>query len=226
MEGKVYHGSRIPDLKELSPKESTQVGSYLYATTNPLVALYFTHSKDSLHLYFGTKMVDEKKMFYIVERIPGTLENYRKPSSLYVLDGKDFDYFKKDSFGNNEVRTDKKQTIAKEIKIEDTLEELKKYEERGQLKIHTYDNKPDFVPNDDSDMLRRGFRLYLMGGKKEDRLQYFLSIYPQFKDELQTVLNNTEDLSIEDSHKYINSLYDKDGYLNREKLEEGKSKSR
>lgn len=216
MEDKIYHGSKTEGLKELKPRESTQLGSYLYGTTNPLVALYFTHRIGSLKMTFGISSKNGKNQFYIVERVPGALANFKKPSSLYVLDGKDFDYFNKDSFGREEVRTDKVQSVVEEIKIKDTLEELKKYVDSGELNIYTYDQKPSFIPEDDIDMLKVGFRLYLMGGKNEDRLKKLLTLYPQFEQEVNVLLENMMGLSIEESNKYLEIFCQENRQLNSE----------
>lgn len=38
----IYHGSIVPNLKVIEPKESTQKGKYVYGTPNMLYAVVFS----------------------------------------------------------------------------------------------------------------------------------------------------------------------------------------
>ena len=62
MKDKVYHGSPNGNIKLLTPRKSTHLKNYIYATTNPAIAIIFATDNNG-DLDFDLSIVDGKVIF-------------------------------------------------------------------------------------------------------------------------------------------------------------------
>ena len=93
---RLYHGSPN-SLEVINPKESTQPGKTVYATDDPMHALFFTIFRNSsqvrAHIY---EKIDESGEYQVIyeldERYEGALEETLKDNeiTIHVCDGSDF----------------------------------------------------------------------------------------------------------------------------------------
>ncbi|MDD4036499.1 MAG: hypothetical protein PHS45_04180 [Bacilli bacterium] len=136
MDQKLYHGSKTAELKELKPFESTQKGSYVYATPYEEVAVIFGFSPGSLLLGIGMEKTENgKNIFTICERKANVLKQCAKiPISVYEVDPVKFEQFTEHNWANIEVRASGSQSIIKETVIEDVSLKLKELEQLGKIK--------------------------------------------------------------------------------------------
>ena len=143
----VYHGSSTQNLKRLEPRESTH-GKYLYAAKERAIALiYGKRCGDDLTYYLGRDK--EKDPWTLVERLPGAFDKmFSNGLSIYTLPGDTFT--KNDTGFSAEVLSTVEVDVLSEEKIDNLYEELEKQE---SIKIYRYPNRPEYIPNDDSDII-------------------------------------------------------------------------
>lgn len=134
----LFHGS-VHDIDVLNPNESTQAGSHVYATDNPVHALFFSiFNNSSICRGRILEDVDDKGSysvkFLIDERVEGAIEKLieDKDIYIYVLNGKDFYKPHGEAFITREwVSKDGKQiTPVKKLKI-NVKEFFKNLEDKG-----------------------------------------------------------------------------------------------
>lgn len=141
----VYHGSPVQNLKEIIP-----YSKLMYATKDKITAVLYTIRRGPWR-FFRTLGHEIGWVPFVVERYKGMFDDcYGGLSgSVYVLDAKSF---KTD--GSVSVVSDKPQPVIQEIKIEDIKDFLLNAEKQGKLKIYRYPNRPNTIPQDDSDLIK------------------------------------------------------------------------
>lgn len=144
----VYHGSKIHNLKTLKPHESTH-GNYLYATPNKIVAILMSKCCGSDITY--TLSGDGNGHYDLIERIPNALDKmYANDASIYTLPSESF---KDIHTGFNEVVSKESVDVVYEEYIPNLYEKLNELEEYGYINIYYYPDRPNYIPEDDSDLV-------------------------------------------------------------------------
>jgi hypothetical protein len=181
--GIVYHGSKVPNLLELSPNISMHGKSLLYATEYKQIALAYLGKFDSLTIsqinhkkdgiFTGVSMVERRKNI-----LRETYENVT--GFLYILDDANF---KKDmTEWDLEVVSDKVEKVLDCIKIDNVLKEL---ENTPNLRLYYYPDRPDYIPTDDSDMVTASIESYEIS-KNIDIVKRYFRFFPH----LETAIRN------------------------------------
>ena len=174
--GEIYHGSQIPNLKELTPHKSTH-GNYVYATKDKNIALLFSNHifNDFLLTIYKN---EETGAYELTERVPGILDKaFQKDSTIYTLND---ETFKDIHTGFNEVVSEETVPVMKEEHIENIYTEIKKLEQSGIFKLYTYPNRPQNIPNNDSDLLQKELNQINRTGKQinEESFDRLLLLHP------------------------------------------------
>ena len=170
--GKIFHGSTIPNLKEIEARKSSQKGSFVYGTPNLLYAAIFSILQRT-DKPFPPKFGWKNGEIYIVERFPHQFESIENiPASIYILNKENFHKFDDHAESEDiEVRAEGNQQIVSELKIPNALEFLKKC----GVKLYSYEEREKFgIPKDDKYMIGGVLKTYLWkieDGSEEGRIQ-------------------------------------------------------
>lgn len=146
----VYHGSKTHGIKSMEPRPSTH-GTYVYATANKSIAIIMSKrcGDDATYTLRG----DGQGHYELIERIPHAFDKmFSNDFSLYTLDASKFKDIKT---GFNEVVSEEKVDVIKEEKFPSVKEAIDKLVENGELKIYRYPNRPDYIPEDDMDIIEK-----------------------------------------------------------------------
>ena len=140
----LYHGSMIPNLKEIKVYNSIDASNSIHASIDPFLAIIFTIPSFG-QLDFDLRVINNQ--YVLTERRKGFLEEYNKKGYLYCLEGK---YFRQ--FGTTEFISDRNAKVLSCIIIDNLLKKILEYEKTHRLVIYQYPNKPTYIPKDDSDL--------------------------------------------------------------------------
>jgi len=183
MEKIVYHGSPFGNIDKLEARVSTHLKKCIYATDNKVIAMLFmARGKGDLDTLIS---YDEGKIV-LVERRENVLNQlYNKTGYMYELDGSTFEHY--DYLWTPEVISFE-ETIKPINKTfyPNILEVLKGEEQKGNIIIYRYPNRPEYVPQDNSDLIDKYIKFYQLGFK--DSIDQLLSTYPELNDKVQEKL--------------------------------------
>ena len=148
----LYHGSP-KDFNIINSGESTQPGSVVYATDDPVNALFFSvfrnSSESRAHIKEYIDSNGEYKVKYIIdERIKGAVEKLitDKIITIYVCDGKQFTKPRGSMYIEREWVSKKGQNIIPVDKIQINVKDfLKSLEKQGLLEYSPYDKSKDWI---------------------------------------------------------------------------------
>ena len=163
----VYHGSKVHNLKTLTPHKSTH-GEYLYATPDKTIAILMSKccGSDITYSLHG----DGKGHYDLIERMPGALSKmYSTDASIYTLPG---DTFKNINTGFNEVVSEESVDVENEEYIPNLYEKLYELEENGLVSVYYYPDRPEYIPEDDSDLLEKLSRYVNVMNKDFSEYEY------------------------------------------------------
>lgn len=207
MEGYVYHGSPNGDIKEFEPRQSTQKGKYVYATKDFVVAGIFGFKMSSLERSIGFS--NKENIYKVIERFDKYFQKNDRPVYIYKLDGKDFDFFEDNSWGEHEVRCAKCVKPLEVIKFESGFEMLKQFEREGKIKLFLYPDKPCYLPNDDFDMFRSVAKIYAYNPSRNGLIFNKLSmLHPEFSSVCEKLKAKMDKMDDKDKMSYAESLFD------------------
>lgn len=171
----VYHGSSNGNIESLKAHESTHQKKCIYATDNKALALLFmSHGNRDLDTRKG--IVDGK--IELVERREGVLENlYNKDGYLYELDGTTFNHY--DYLWAPEVISFESEIKPLNITYcPNILDALEEEEKKGNIIIYRYPNRPDGMPLDNSDLIKKYVNFEKQG--LTGSISSLLRVYPEF----------------------------------------------
>lgn len=135
----LYHGSQTPDLKILKPNPHNAVNkrAVVFATSDIRFALAMMYGTgDELAVgYFVNTNTHEEEM-YIDELQPDKLKLLESPGYLYEVSAEGF--YQDPALSHVELVKDTEAKVIKMTKLENTLEELKKY----KISIVKYEDVP------------------------------------------------------------------------------------
>ena len=132
--------------------------------------------------------------FIIVERIPNWIEKINSKFSIYTLLGKDFYYFDKYNWKNLEVRSDKVQKVIEEQSFDSAKDMLDYFIKLNKIEYYKYPYRPDFIPQDDSDLIITAMNIWKMGN--EDAFEILIKYHPNLKIKVKEFLNTNNISSV------------------------------
>lgn len=147
----VYHSSKIQNLKVIEPNKSTHNETWVYAFRDPEPCMMMIGNNSD----FINQVGFLNSVPYIAERFEGALEYAFNgmSGSIYKLDATDFKEgmttFKRELVCDHECE------VISEVQVENILDQLLLLEKEGKILIYKYDNFPDFIPSDKSDLVER-----------------------------------------------------------------------
>ena len=187
----VYHGSPNSNMKEIVAHKSTHQKECIYATDNKVVALLFMgHGNGDL----DTRIFNINGKPELVERREGILKKlYDKEGYLYELDGSSFSHY--DYLWSLEVISFEKSIIPlRKIFYPNILEALKEEEQKGNIIIYRYPNRPKDMPLDNSDLIDKYINFENQG--IVGAIDKLLQIYPEFVSLVQDKLGKNSEQKV------------------------------
>jgi len=187
----VYHGSPIGGLTYIETKISTHGKNWVYATKDKSIALTFLQKWND-YLFCQT-IHDGKHEF--TERVPNIFEEIYKGKSgyIYYLDAANF-LEGQTSFSPEVVSKQREKVIRFEF-IEDSYEKLCEMEKNNEIVLYRYPNKPDYIPHDDSDLIKQT-KYFLEHSqdkkRKEGLIEYAIEKHPKLKEALLLLIENED----------------------------------
>lgn len=175
MDKKVYHGSLNGNIEKLVAHRSIHQRKCIYATENKVVAyLHMENGRGDL----DTRISDRNGKVELVERREGVLNNlYNKEGYLYELDGTSFHYY--DYLWSLEVISFEEEIVPiNKIYYPNVLEAINAEEEKGNIIVYRYPNRPKDMPLDNSDLIDEFVELEANGFNGV--IDQLLEVYPEF----------------------------------------------
>jgi len=178
----VYHGSKTHGIKSMEPRPSTH-GTYVYATESKAIAIVMSKrcGDDATYSFMRNK----EGTYDLIERLPHAFDkSYSNDFSLYTLDATNFKDIKT---GFNEVVSDKTEKVVKEEIFPSAMDAIKKLEEEGKIKIYRYPERPDYIPEDDMDLVEKVKYVHDKLGKMNDAFSFYrwIFLHPNIENEFR-----------------------------------------
>lgn len=172
----VYHGSSIPNLKIIKPNESTHMKKWVYACASKAISIIFL-SPQGNDLYYSLSGDGINYPVELVERKKGMFKKIFDCSGyIYKLDATNFK--SGHTSWTAELVSDKEEKVIEMIYIENAYKELIKLNEEGLIKIYLYPERPNRIPNDNSDLIYKVIKWQKNGFD----INKFYKLYPELKD--------------------------------------------
>lgn len=180
----LYHGSP-ESLDVINSNESTQKGSYVYATDNPVHALFFSIFRNSsiarAHIdEYIDENGDYKVKYHIDERVQGALNEIisNKNVTIHVCNGKQFFKPQGEAYIGREWISKDGQSIIPTDKIQVNVKHFfESLERQGLVEYDIYDKSKDWKTV--IDMLGQNYPFGL-GTDRGKNIQEFDSMYDEF----------------------------------------------
>lgn len=180
----LYHGS-TESLDVINSNESTQKGSYVYATDNPVHALFFSIFRNSsiarAHI---DEYIDEngnyQVKYHIDERVQGALNEIisNKNVTIHVCNGKQFFKPQGEAYISREWISKDGQSIVPIDKIHVNVKHFfESLEKQGLVEYDRYDKSKDWKTV--IDLLAQNYPFGL-GTDRGKNIQEFDSMYDEF----------------------------------------------
>ena len=178
----VYHGSSKPNLKIIKTNESTHMKKWVYACVSKAISTIFLSPLGN-DLYYSLSGDGINYTVELVERKSGMFkEIFNCSGYIYKLDDSNF---KSGQTGwSAEVVSEKDEEVVEALYIENVYDELIKLNKEGLIKLYLYPEKPNRIPQDNSDLIpkvikwqKNGFDVYK-----------FYELYPELKDKFLQML--------------------------------------
>jgi hypothetical protein len=147
--GYLFHGSDVPDLKSIKPKDSGHNSEYVYATSDYAFAIIFSARRGNTLITMVIR--NEDGIPCLCERVEGIFSRLYEGinSSVYILDKKDF--FHKEGMWENEFVSKEEVPVLEEIEIPDIKEALLELEREGEFKFVEYKDRRKYFPSIDEE---------------------------------------------------------------------------
>ena len=172
----VYHGSSIPNLKIIKPNESTHMKKWVYACASKAISIIFLSPLGN-DLYYSLSGDGINYPVELVERKKGMFKKIFDCSGyIYKLDATNFKSGQ--TSWTAELVSDKEEKVIETICIENAYKELIKLNEEGLIKIYLYPERPNRIPNDNSDLIYKVIKWQKNGFD----INKFYKLYPELKD--------------------------------------------
>ena len=197
----VYHGSRVHGIKILEPQKSTH-GNYVYATSDKIIAIVMAR-KNGGDLIYAFGRMSKDGPYDLVERVPYAFDKmFDTDFSLYTLDASSF---KNIHTGFNEVVSNTEVEVLKEEIYPNLKEEIEKLAIEGKIKIYRYPERPEYIPEDDSDLLVKAQNNYERKKDCNSRLSEmcrFIFLHPNLESNIREMFPDLEIPSYDEIKEY------------------------
>lgn len=179
----VYHGSSIPNLKVIKPNKSTHTQKWVYACESKAISTIFL-SQLGNDLYYSLSGDGISNPVELVERKANMFKKIFNCSGyIYKLDASNF---KKGQTGWSAELVSAKNEKVLEVKyIENVYDELIKLDQKGLLKLYLYPQRPNRIPQDNSDLISK----VIKWEKNGFNINKFYELYPELKDKFLETIN-------------------------------------
>ena len=168
----VYHGSPVQGLKRIEVRDSMDNGKKVYAAKNLVVAAMFIGRAGGDF----TCSIGSEDTPYVCERFEGALSSrYNLSGSIYELNSGNFSSNK--NLWGEEVTSSKDESVLNEIILDSASNFLHGLQKEGKLNIYKYPSRPDHIPSDDSDLVKRAIDWHSWGGERI--IKEFEKYHPQ-----------------------------------------------
>lgn len=111
-------------------------------------------------------------------------EIFNVSGSLYYLDPKNFIEGK--TTWSAEVISEEDELVIKEEKIDNIYNKLIELNDKNELELYLYPNRPDFIPLDNSDLIPK----VINWTKNGFNINKFYYIYPELKSRVEELLKD------------------------------------
>lgn len=217
----IYHGSIVQNLKEITPKESTQKGEFVYGTPDIVTAVIFAVAMHSGKT-FPPLIKLQPGHQVIAEKFENQIQAFNNmPVSIYVLDEKNFKSFKDEPTGHSsgdhiELRAEGIQKVKEEIKIDNALEFLKN---NGVTLVEYKDREKVGIPKSDKYLIQGILKTYLWkieGRQEEDYkrgdifLEQTLNSFPKYKELTYDLIELIKKLPEKEAIGFVKNIYNKE----------------
>lgn len=183
----VYHGSTYQGLKQIKRNKSTHGKLWVYATLSKAISTIFISNKGSDLYYYLSGDGSENNPVILVERKENMFKDiFNVSGSLYTLNGKNFISGK--TGWSAELVSEFDENVINEEYINNVLEKLKELNEKRELKLYIYPNRPSFIPNDNSDLIPKVIKWQ----KRGINIETFFILYPELKEKYLEKLKEDE----------------------------------
>jgi len=162
----LYHGSKIPGLSRLEPRESGHGKKYVYAVTDPVfAAIFINRPGGSLVQAWGRDAKTGTPV--LVERIENAIEkNYAgQEGSIYTVSGKDFERLQ--GMWDDERVHEGVVEVIREEKIADIKEYLVDQSCAGKLTGFYFKDRQKHPAGSDEALLKSALALIEKYGEQE-----------------------------------------------------------
>ena len=174
----VYHGSSQQGLKIIKKNKSTHDKPWVYATLSKAISTIFISNKGSDLYYYLSGDGTENNPVILVERKEGMFKDiFNISGSIYTLNGKNFIWGK--TGWSAEVVSEFDEDVVNEEHIDNVFEKLKELNDKGELQLYIYPNRPTFIPKDNSDLIPK----VISWEKRGINIDQFFKLYPELKEQ-------------------------------------------
>lgn len=139
---KLYHVSKVPDLKILEPRVSTHGKAYVYATTNLEFALFFggIQSAGDFDGMYGLK--DGVPYFY--EAYEGALKRRFDGATCYIYEVDPSTFEKDKTSFKGEVVSEKAVKVINCEVVDNLYQHLLQLNERGKMQLRFFEETEEY----------------------------------------------------------------------------------
>lgn len=188
--GEVYHGSSQSGISKLEPKKSTH-GTFVYATPYKELAVIFSGGCGD-DLTYTLYRESKNEPWKLVERIPNGFDTmFSNSSSIYTLDDLTF---KDIQTGFAEVVSEIGVVPKKEENIENVYNVIKTLASQKKIELYTFPNRPNKIPNDDSDLIQKEINQYHRENRKvsKNTFKRLLYLHPNLLSKVNNILRELD----------------------------------
>ncbi len=177
----VYHGSPISGLTYIEPRISTHGKKYVYATKDKALALVFLQKHND---YLTNISYTDDGKLELTERVVDVFKDIFKGKSgfLYYLDSTNF------LEGQTSFSPEVVSEVTEQVLHCDTISccyaKLQEMALNNEIVFYTYPDRPDYIPKDDSDLIRKTKLFIEHSNNKEEIIQYAIDKHPHLKSEI------------------------------------------
>ena len=202
----LYRGTKISGLKFMEPRIVNHGEKYVYATTDKVEAIIYSVKGGNLN-YTNIYGYDDDGKRCLIERKKGWLEKiFPVEGRYYLLDDKPFFKHNELGVGDNEYVSKEKVKVIKEVTIPNVYDYFKDLEEKQELKIYYYPDRPKAYPKDDSDLIECAICMYIQGFDIDKSFEMLENYHPELHDKIvktKQYLKETDKKTIEKNLKFF-----------------------
>jgi len=196
MDRYVYHGSATRGMTKLVPHASTHGTEYVYAMKNATYAVAFLGGVDDFHVakeFAGDRLE-------ITERYVDAMSMYRNAKgSVYKVHSDSF--VEGATSWDAEVVSTVPVQVIEEIHINDVYVFLFREERRGLVRIYRYPNRPEYIPEDDSDLIEKAVIFASWEGNEESTCERFMQYHRHHAQRFEQLLRTSDIQKLSGKHE-------------------------